>query len=517
MTPYASEHILVMSMERGSTERDSAVRKMSETTVALPRSRGWPPALRIESDTLTLDGYDLAALAHERGTPLWAISRSTVEDNFRELTSAFKARYPRCEFAYSIKAHNTLAVVRVLYQAGAKLDCSAEYEFQLALRAGVSPGDIILNGNGKSDAALRSAVELGIRQVNVDSVDEVDRLQTLASAADRTIPCLVRVQLTYDRLLDLDPSFETTLRIGEGKFGSNLANGQALETIRAVLAASNLTFLGLSHHVGFSGYMGDYSRERELMHHRECTREVCELANVLHETEGCAVERLDLGGGFRSGDSVLLSTPGAGADVDFHNLPRPSEYAEAIFGVLEETLETPERPLVQFESGGYQIANAVVMLATISEVKDIPGPGARRYVVIDGSMMMFVSRGMMRVGHPVVAVSKPLADPAREWPVEVVGQTCVYDSVAEDIRLPPVARGDVLALLNQGAYCETESTQFNAFPRPEVVMLDRGQAFVVKRRETIDDIHARDVIPNELVEGSLDAFPLSTSKAGGEK
>ena len=484
---------------------------MSKSAAVLTRPRGWPHALRVEHGTLTFDGYDLASLAQERGTPLWAISRSTLEGNYRELTTAFQARYPHCEFAYSVKAHNTLAVVRVLYQAGAKLDCSAEYEFQLALRAGVSPSDIILNGNGKSDAALRSAVDLGVRQVNIDSADEVDRLQAFANAAERTIPCLVRVQLTYDRLLELDPSFETTLRIGEGKFGSNLANGQALDTIRAVIAAPNLTFLGLSHHVGFSGYMGDYSHERELMHHRECTRELCELAKVLNETEGCAVERLDLGGGFRSGESVLLSTPGAGADLDFHPLPKASEYADAIFGALEETLEEPNGPLVQFESGGYQIANAVVMLATVSEVKDIPGSSARRFVVIDGSMMMFVSRGMMRVGHPIVAVSKPVAEPAHEWPVEVVGQTCVYDSVAEDIRLPAVERGDVLALLNQGAYCETESTQFNAFPRPEVVMLDRGQAFVVKRRETIEDVHARDIIPSELVEGSLESLPLSTS------
>jgi diaminopimelate decarboxylase len=123
---------------------------------------------------------------------------------------------------------------------------------------------------------------------------------------------------------------------------------------------------------------------------------------------------------------------------------------------------------------------------------------------------------MMRVGHPVVSVSKPRADLDHEWPVEVVGQTCVYDSVAEDIRLPSVERGEVLALLNQGAYCETESTQFNGFPRPEVVMLDRGRAVVVKRRETIDDIHARDVIPSELAEDFPGPLPQSTSWAGGE-
>jgi diaminopimelate decarboxylase len=378
------------------------------------------------------------------------------------------------------------------------MDCSAEHEFQLAIRAGVPPADIILNGNGKSDAALRSATELGVRQVNVDSLDEVERLEAIAGEFDRRVPCLVRVQLEYRRLLELDPSFETTLRIGEGKFGSNLANGQALETIDAVLRAPHLEFCGLSHHVGFSGYMGDYSSERELMHHRECTRELCELANALKESHGVEIDRLDLGGGFRSGESILLSTPGSGSDAGFHPLPGPEEYAEAVFGTVEETLDRANFPLIQFETGGFQIANAVVMLATVTEVKDVPGPTSRRYVVIDGSMMMFVSRGLMRVGHPILLVEKPLADPVEEWPIEVVGQTCVYDSVAEDIKLPPVARGDVVALLNQGAYCETESTQFNAFPRPEVVMLDRGRALMVKRRETIDDIHARDVVPNEL-------------------
>jgi diaminopimelate decarboxylase len=414
------------------------------------------------------------------------------------MLSIFGARYPRCEVAYSIKAHNTLAVVSLLHQCGLKMDCSAEYEFQLAMRAGVPPGDIILNGNGKSESALTSAVELGVQQINVDSLDEVGRLELIARRKQQRISCAVRIQLGYERLLALDPSFETTLRIGEGKFGSNVGNGQALQTVQAVVNASHLDFCGLSHHVGFSGYMGSYSREHELMHHRECTRELCEFANLLNEAHGIEVDRLDLGGGFRSGHAVLLSSPGAGSDVAYYSLPSLEGYAEAIFSTVEDTLRNDHSPLVQFESGGHQISNAVVMLVAVSEVKDVLGAVPRRYVVIDGSMMMFVSRGMMRVGHPIHLVDRALADPVEEWPVEVVGQTCVYDSVAEDIRLPEVSRGDVLVLLNQGAYCETESTQFNGFPRPEVVMLDRGRAFVVKRRETIGDVHARDVIPSEL-------------------
>lgn len=462
-----------------------------------PARETWPDALRVGAGgNLELDGCDLEALAAERGTPLWAISRSTVEGNFRELHSAFTRRYPRCEIAYSIKAHNTAAVIRLLHEVGAVVDASAEYEFQLALQAGVPADEIILNGNGKSDAALAAAVELGIRQINLDSLDEIRRLDAIAAQRGRTVPCLVRIQLGYEQLLQLDPSFESTLRIGEGKFGSNVASGQAMEAVEAAIAANNIEFLGVSHHVGFSGYMGDYSPEREVMHHRECTREVCAFANQAKRRFGVDVQRLDLGGGFRSGRKVLLSTPGAAADVGLHDLPEPTDYADAIFSTIEAELEIDEAPLVQFETGGYQIANSVVMLAAVSEVKDVRTIPARRYVVVDGSMMMFVSRGMMRVGHPVIPVRDPGRRAETDVAVEVVGQTCVYDSIAEDIALPDIERGEVLVFLNQGAYCETESTQFNAFPRPEVVLLDDGVATVVKRRETLADIAARDIFPS---------------------
>jgi diaminopimelate decarboxylase len=462
---------------------------------------GWPDALDVGPDGgLVLDGCALGELVQERGTPLWVVSRSTVEGNFTTLLSTFRSRYDRCEIAYSVKANNNMAVVSLLHACGARMDCSSEFEFRLALLCGVPASDVILNGNGKSENALRDAVTLGVRQVNVDSADEVRRLEAIAAETGARVPCVVRVQLSYRRLLELDPSFESTLRVGEGKFGSNVENGQAMETVRAVLAAPHLDFCGLSHHVGFSGYMGDYSPEHEVMHHRECALEICGFANEVRRVHGVEVDRLDLGGGFRSGREVLLSTPGDGSDVAYRPLPSASDYAEAVFGTIESELEVTESPLIQFETGGYQIANAVLMLVSVVEVKDVAGEPVQRYVTVDGSMMMFVSRGMMRVGHPILAVARPDAEPLDDRLAEVVGQTCVYDSIAERIRLPDVERGDALALLHQGAYCETESTQFNAFPRPEVVLADRGSATVVKRRETFEDIHARDVVPAELRE-----------------
>ncbi len=457
----------------------------------------WPEALKINDGRLELDGCDLERLARQRGTPLWVVSRSTIEANFDRMSQAFRSRLPGCEIAYSMKANNTMAIIRLLHRRGALIDASAEYELEIALAAGVPPSDIILNGNGKSHTALTTAAQLNVRQVNIDSLGEVARLDNFARTAGTRIPCLVRVQLTYDQLLAEDPSFESTLRVGEGKFGANIGSGQAHEAIAAVVNASNLDFVGLHHHVGFSGYMGDYTPEREVMHHLACVRELCALANDVRGRHGVEVSRLDLGGGFRAGRSILLSTPGAADDLGFHPLPLIQDYAAAIFDTLESDLEVSEFPIVQFESGGYQVANAVVMLTEVNEVKDVNTLPPRRYVVVDGSMMMFVSRGLMRVGHPVVIATDPAREP-EDIAVEVVGQTCVYDSIAESIKLGKVDRGDILALLNQGAYCETESTQFNGFPRPEVVLVSNGATSLIKRRESIADVHARDVIPADL-------------------
>lgn len=457
-------------------------------TVALP-----PHYDRTATGGLALDGVDLTRLAAEHGTPLWAISRSRLLANYTRISGAFRRRHAKTEIAYSIKANNVLAVIRTLHGAGALIDASAEHEFRLALAAGVPAGDIILNGNGKSDAALRAAAALGARQVNVDSLDEVRRLATIAAELGVEVRCAVRLHLTYAELLRRDPSYGHNMNVGDGKFGCYVSTGEAMAACEAIVAAPGLQLVGLSHHVGFSGYLGEYSVEREVMHHETSVREVCEFANAVQRRLGLALRRLDLGGGFRSDGTVELSWIGRGERPRTEPLPTLAQYAAAIFDTLDATLEADTPPLVQFETGGYQVADAAVLLTTVQETKSVPRDDAQlRYVVVDSSAMMFVSRETMALGHPVVAVDRPDAAAATDL-AEIVGQTCVYDTVADNIPLPAVARGDVLAVLDQGAYCETESTQFNAFPRPEVVLLDAGDVRVARRRETFEDIVARDI------------------------
>jgi diaminopimelate decarboxylase len=471
------------------------------TDTATTHRRGWPEHLTTSpSGGLVFDGCDLLEVARSAGTPVWAISRSQLESNFTRLRDGFQSRYSNCEIAYSMKVNNSLAMIRILHRLGAKLDCHPEYEYIIALHAGVPAEDIILNGNGKSDRALRAAANIGVRQVNIDSPGEISRLNEIAAELGVRVRCALRIALGYRRVLEEDPHYEPMLRLGGGKVGVNVANGQAIDAVGAIIDASNLDFVGLHHHSGFGGQVigHNYSVERELMHNRENTREVCEFANEVRRRYGASCARLDLGGGFRTGESILLATPGAGSDVAFYPVPSVEEYADAVFGTLEEVLEFDEPPLVQFESGGHQAGDAVILLASVCDVKDVPGPNARRYVMPDANMLQFVHRGMSAWAYPILLADRPDAPVEDDWVVEVAGQTCMYDSIAEEIRMPDVHVGDTLALLQQGAYCEVMSTQMNAFPRPAVVMLHDGKMTEVKRRESPAEVWSRNSVPSEL-------------------
>lgn len=457
-------------------------------------TRGWPAALTLtESGGLALDGVDLTTLARERGTPVWAISRSTLEHNFDELLGALRARYANCEIAFSMKAHNTLAVVQLLHRRGAKLDCSAEHELAVVRELGIPPADIILNGCGKSARALAAAAECGVREVNVDSLDEAHRLAEAARDAGTVVDCTVRVQLGFERLLELDPSYLAAARAAD-KFGSDATSGEALEVVRAVVDSPNLAFRGLHHHVVFPGYLADYSTERALAHHAESAAELCRFANEVRAALGVEVERLNLGGGIRASGSINVAPPGRPEASAWHELPSAAAFADAVFGAIEQSLEGGASPLVQFESGGHMVWDAVVLLAQVSEVKQTRRRGGdpTRYVYIDASAMQFVIRSMLKMAHPVLVADRPGA-PGAAPPADLVGQTCLTDTIAEQLPLPDVAAGDLLCLLHQGAYCDTTSTQVNSFPRPEVVLVGHGDHQVVKRRETLDEVHARDL------------------------
>lgn len=448
-----------------------------------------PSWITVEGGEIHAEGVPLRSLADAFGTPGWIVSLSCLEENYRRLDAAV-SRYRPTELAYSVKANNNRAVIETLAAAGSFFDCSSEFEMWAALRAGVAAERLILNGSGKSASFLERAVEVGVRQINLDSHDEALRVGALAAQASRPVNCVLRIRPDYSRLLEQDPTYDMTLRIGEGKFGIAVEGGEALAAARFVAEHPGLRLLGLSHHAGFPGYRVPFTRAAQLLHHRECIRSMCEFAGLMLEELGVEVEVINAGGGLRSGTRVLLVAPGQSEDAEVPELPSAEEYGRNLDAALADHLPEGLNPTLQLECGGYIVMDAVALLTTVVEVKDEPSP--RRWVNVDAHMMQFASRGMTRIGSPVIHSGSQAGRPFDDIPVDLVGQTCNYDALAEGLRMAPVAPEDLLLLPQHGAYMEVSGTQFNAFPRPAVVAVRGDEAALARRRETVEDVFARD-------------------------
>ncbi len=464
-------------------------------TNEVAREADWPELMESRDGRLFLDGCAIDDLAQAFGTPLWVASLRGIEHNYRRFVDAWEARYPQIECHYSIKANHTLEIVRTLQRAGGRFDCTGEAELQIALMSGAAPERIVLNGNGKSPAALRLAAELGIRQVNIDSIGEAERLNEAALAAGTVSDCVVRLQLGYNDLLANDASYESTLKIWEGKFGVAVGTGEAERVIAYIRDAPWLRFCGLHHHLAFSGVAGDYTIEIETGHHRDVMREICAFARRIEGSLGVTVERIDCGGGFASGDGIFMVTPGNAGDGTMHALPAIDRYIDAVSGPVREAFAEDRLPILQFETGRYQVAKDVVLVTRVSDVKDGHSDPPRRFVTCDSSMQQFTAKGFQKVAHQVVHATRA-DDPANGKLADVVGQTCAYDSSCEDVYLPDVEPGDLLVMTGQGAYCDTSGTNFNAMTRPGTAVVRDGRAALAKRHETLMDIVSRHAGPS---------------------
>lgn len=468
---------------------------VNETMASVPREADWPELMESRNGRLFLDGCDLAEIARTYGTPCWVASLRGIEHNYARFVSAWEARYPHIECHYSIKANHTLAIVRTLQAAGGRFDCTGEAEFEIAKMAGADSRRCVINGNGKSPAMLRLAAEQGVRQVNVDSIGEAQRLNAEAERAGSVVDCVVRVQLGYDALIEHDASYESTLKIWEGKFGINVASGEADRVIAYVRDAPGLRFCGLHHHLAFSGVAGDYTIAIETGHHRDVMTELCRYATQVEQELGVTVERIDCGGGYASGNGIYMVTPGNAGDGELYPLPAIDLYIDAVTGPVRAAFPEDRLPILQFETGRYQVAKDVVLVTAVTDVKDGHSTPPRRFITCDSSMQQFTAKGMQKVAHQVVHCTRA-DDPDNGLVADIVGQTCAYDSSAEDVKLPDVEVGDLLVHTGHGAYCDTSGSNFNAMARPATVVVRDGRAALAKRHETVHDVVERHAGPD---------------------
>jgi diaminopimelate decarboxylase len=409
---------------------------------------------------LHCEDVPLDAIAAEVGTPVYVYSTATLERHYRVFMAAFAPRKPLVAFA--MKSNGNIAVIRTLTNLGAGVDTVSAGEIEKALAAGAAPDKIIFSGVGKTAEELAYAIDVGVHQINVESIAELDLLETIAAAKGKRPAIAIRVNP------DVGAGGHAKIATGgaDAKFGVSLADARAL-FLRAH-AHPHLDAAGLAVHIG--------SQIMDLAPLEAAFRLIRSLAEDLAEA-GCAPRVLDLGGG--------LGVP----YFNHPDPPGPDEYAqmvERVFAGLDVALA--------FEPGRMIAGNAGVLVTRVVRIQERPD---RRMLVLDAAMNDLIRPAMYDAFHDLVPVR---ANPAAErTPYDVVGPVCeTGDTFARDRLLPPLAAGDLACFLTAGAYGASMASTYNARPLTPEVLVSGARWRIVRRRFTVEDQLALEALPEWL-------------------
>ncbi|MCW2591510.1 MAG: diaminopimelate decarboxylase [Mycobacterium sp.] len=409
----------------------------------------FPPGTHTDGDgTLVVGGCRLDDLAAEFGTPVMVVDEGALRARAREYLHEFRSRRPRTDVAFASKSFPCTAVQRLMVEEGLHLDVAGGGEIITALAAGADGARLVLHGNAKSDEELELAVRSGVGLVVVDNFDDIDRLERIVPPG-HVQPCLVRV------IPGVVATTHASIATGHAGSKFGLMRDDARRAIARIDRSGVLRCDGLHTHVG-----------SQLLNVEQLAEAVAPLAAL------GTFDTYDLGGGL-----------GVRYTYDEHP-PTLAEYAQAMVGAADALLPAESRIVV--EPGRSMVATAACTVYRVTTVKR----GELTHVAVDGGMgdnmevalygQRFEATVVNRVGHGTS--------------VSLVGRHCESgDQLIDGVALADPVVGDLVAVPVTGAYCYTMSNQYNGARRIPVVFATGGAARLVVRRDTWDDLLARDV------------------------
>jgi diaminopimelate decarboxylase len=417
----------------------------------------YPRGSRVnERGHLEIARCDLVEMAEEFGTPAYVYAEDDIRWRAREYRRAFEERTDDYEVLFASKALPMTAAYRVCAEEGLSVDVASGGELHMALAAGFDPALIHMHGNNKTEAELRYAAEAGVGHLILDSFDEIERADALLDRPQRVL-----IRLTPG----IKPTTHTYVQTGQldSKFGFGLADGLAERAVERVRASRHLELVGLHAHIGSQIFeLEPYTKAIEVL--AEFTRAV-----------DLEPEVLNVGGGLGI------------AYLDTDEPPSIEDYVDVKVRGVQRVFEKVPRILV--EPGRSLVGNAGITAYRVGTVKEIPG--VRTYVSVDGGMSD--NTRPMLYGARYEAV---IADRAGETPdslATIAGMHCESgDVLVRDVELASPRVGDVLVTPATGAYGYAMASNYNGVPRPPVIFCRDGSARVVVRRESWDDLLARD-------------------------
>lgn len=427
-----------------------------------------PPA---PDDRFVLDASLARQLADQFGTPLYVLDEAHFRGRIRAYREAFQAAYPACELSYASKANSTLAVLAIAHQEGCVIDVASEGELEAALRAGVPAAQCHLHGNNKTLEEIARAVEVGVGQIIVDNLEEIERLSLFRA----NLPPLV-LRLAPG----VDPKTHAKISTGQAdtKFGFGLADGSAEAAVRRMLD------LGLAP-IGFHCHVGSQLLDPEAQ--KLGGSLIAEFARAMHEKYNIEVRYLNVGGGL---------------GVRYRDEDEPmnvADYNRLVVGAILDRLGPNLRPTLGQEPGRSLVAESGVTLYRVGNVKHLP---VRTYVSVDGGLSDNPRPALYGAEYPVRHIPFEDRDTAELVPMRVAGKHCETDTLF-DVSLPgDVRAGDLLQVLCTGAYNASMASNYNRYPRPAAVLLTSDGPKLMQRRETWDEMFGRESIPHHLQLGA---------------
>lgn len=490
-----------------------------------------PDMLSIRDGQLFVDDVAASDLVERFGSPLFAYSETQLRTNVRRFTAAMAAEWPDgpVDVLPAFKANPMIATRRILTEEGAGADVYSAGELDGALRAGVNPARISVNGGGKSRAQVRRCVEAGVR-ITVEDVNEIDLIQDVAAELNATANVRFRVKpemLNLWRRSDFTP-LATPIDLVMQVYKAGIPPEYLIQMGRRVFAMPNVELVGLHLHVGRQHPTAWYWEG--VM--RQFAQLIIELSRAWG---GWQPQEIDAGGGFPSNrdpmnkegspNDALLTAAGylgmAGLRVlgsGIYNrvigtlLPHllsgaDPVYPEPVEVLVSAAITTLRRELkaggietkgvrLQMEPGRWMYGNAAVHLTRVKSVKHQTKPWPFTWVLTDTTQFFLAGGVFEHNRYPVVVADR--ADAPATTTTDVVGHSCFGDILVPGARLPRVGPGDVIALLETGAYQESSASNFNALPRPGTVLVSGTEVDVIRRAETDDDVWARDIVPARL-------------------
>jgi diaminopimelate decarboxylase len=401
--------------------------------------------------SLHCDGVSVDAIARAIGTPVYIYSGGTIRAAFGALDGAFRDDPHTLHFA--LKANSTLAVLRLLRELGCSADANSGGEIEAARRAGFEPSQIVFTGVGKTRDELDHAVALGVKAINIESDGEAERIDQVARA--RGVKARVALRVNPD----IDPNTHAHISTGLrfNKFGVPLEFAAPL--LRRLAAMPGLDPIGIHVHLG--------SQIVDVEPLGRAAQALAELATEVRAA-GVPLQHIDLGGGL-------------GIAYDGVRAADPVAYAAAVLPAIRKT----GLHLI-IEPGRYLVASAGVLVGSVADTKAYAG--SPRFIVLDTGMTELIRPMLYEAYHRIVAVTPR---PGDQQPSEIVGPLCeTSDTLGHDRQLGPVEVGDLIAVLDAGAYGFVMASNYNRRRFPAEVLVDGGAWRVIRRRQTFEDLFA---------------------------